>query len=194
MLSSYLIVKLCSNIPTDAVQCASVSDKAKAVRDQYYFMARVILLDLLDGHYIFMDSKPRHKDTIFHLKEIQVCPGLFGRPGHIIVQFLHIETFGFKCLLQSISEAFIQVDVIVHENIVVTYGPDHPVGVAKDFVPVPRDDSDLAFKSLFQALPKTFGGIAGILPENLFGHNYALTALDYIAPINDNPGLLAFEV
>ena len=48
--------------------------KILTIRNQDDFVRRVELLDLFQSQHIFSNAQARNKDTVFYLKEVEVCP------------------------------------------------------------------------------------------------------------------------
>ena len=66
--------------------------------------------------------------------------------------------------------------------------------MAEDFVAVPGDEADLAFEVRLQSGFQVALGITGILFQDFVGHDHFFFEFDDIAAVDDEIGLLAFEV
>ena len=62
------------DIPTDAIESATVLDDVQAVRDESDVVAWIELLNLLDGHLVFFYSQSRDEDFSIDLQEVDVGP------------------------------------------------------------------------------------------------------------------------
>ena len=62
------------DIPTDAIEGAAVFDDVQAVGDEADVVVGIELLDLLDGHLVFLDSQSRNEDFSIDLQEVDVGP------------------------------------------------------------------------------------------------------------------------
>ncbi len=110
------------------------------------------------------------------------------------MQFLDMEALVVWFGQEPLPQGFVEIDIIVQEDVVSVHGPDHPVGMAEDFVAVPGDEADFAFEVRFQSGFQVVFGIAGILFQDFVGHDDLVFEFDDIAAVDDEIGLPAFEM